>query len=130
MLKPQLLSAIVLAILCVSVGQVKAEDDQPGLTASDIAQAFGMHWWIIRFPADIGERAAVGLAYRHSDGTIETSDSLAGHKVAGTTAKVIVWESEDGNNLRYAIYGEAISMKANLRKKEAMKGGSRLVLSQ
>lgn len=129
-MRPQLVSVIALVILFVNVGQVMAEDDQPVLTASDIAQAFGMNWWIVRFPAGMDERDTVGLAYKHPDGSVEMHNRFGGLRLAGTTAKVVVWESEDGDQLRYAVFGEAISAKASLPRKAEMKEGSRLVLSQ
>jgi hypothetical protein len=129
-LRPKLVSEIAIAILLVIVGQVKAEDDQLVLTVSDIALAFGMNWWVVRFPADMEEHDTVGLAYKHPDGSIERGNGFSGLRLAGTTAKVIVWESEDGEQLRYALIGDAIRAKASLPSKAEMKEGSRLVLSQ
>jgi hypothetical protein len=65
-------SALALVfILMIFGGRVSAQEQRvSNLTANDLAEALGVHWWIVKLPDGIGPKDVVGVEAVSADGKV------------------------------------------------------------
>lgn len=62
---------LALMLLLALCGHASAQERRVSdLTANDLAEALGVHWWIVKLPEDIGPKDMVGVESVSSDGKV------------------------------------------------------------
>jgi hypothetical protein len=106
-----LLLAIILAS-AAATGHAAGGNDPTQLSANELAEVLGVHWWFIRFPDTIKSGASIGVQWIDSDGSqlaggsaTMTNTSLT----AGVIAKIFCKETPNGPEITIRTPGGFIN---------------------
>jgi len=97
----------LLLFLLASTLAVKAQTSEnraSSLTANQLAEVIGVHWWIVRLPSDLGLKDKVCVSFVNYDGK-EVAEGCGfssgpGLNKLGPEAKVFCWEDEASHQIR------------------------------
>lgn len=94
---------VLLTMMAARAGDQPA----PDLSASELADVLGVHWWTVQIPADIGPKDSVGVYTVTSDGKQTPASGEIGlgptDKKLGTTARVFCWEDKASKQMKVAL---------------------------